>query len=444
MNVGFAFTSHSIEGRDMGLSSAFVLVISTLSAILALAPQAAAQNATFRLAGIELTGAKRYTAADISKIGGVSIGHSISVEDLAAAANRMGASGFFKSLNDRYVTKAGNITVTFELDEADWTIPVVFDNFVWLPDTELIALVRQDVPSFDGTAPMSEGVIGLIAESLAGVVKSRQLPGQVRYTPEGDLKGNLLRHVFAVKEPAPVVCALRVEGTAAIPEAKLLEPVREIVGGEYSRVHVTAVARGTLTNLYQQRGHWRASFTDPVVKMNDGCAGVSVDLTVSEGAPYAFERAEWIGNSAMPSAELDKVLTVNRGDIANIMKLEESLRQLHKAYGKRGYVMQSAKYTPRLDDTSRRAVFDVTIAEGAQFRMGAIEFGGFDVRVAEALQKKWRLEPGDVFDVSAVGQFEIDAIVSFNRANPSTGKHAAMELRADPEKRTVDVKVVLK
>lgn len=71
------------------------------------------------------------------------------------------------------------------------------------------------------------------------------------------------------------MCALRVEGASAIPETRLLDPVRNIVGGDYWRVYLTAVARGTLTNIYRQHGHWRAAFTGPAVKVNDGCSALA-------------------------------------------------------------------------------------------------------------------------------------------------------------------------
>ena len=89
------------------------------------------------------------------------------------------------------------------------------------------------------------------------------------------MDASLLRHVFGVKDPGPKVCALRVEGASAIPETRLLDPVRNIVGGDYWRVYLTAVARGTLTNIYRQHGHWRAAFTGPAVKVNDGCSALA-------------------------------------------------------------------------------------------------------------------------------------------------------------------------
>jgi outer membrane protein assembly factor BamA len=141
--------------------SVFALVGQLVLAAASPIVQAPPASDSFRIDGIEVTGGKRYASAEIAKLSGLAIGQSIRVPELAIAANRLAETGLFKSINYRYVTTAARITVTFEFDEADWIVPVVFDNFVWFPDKELIAGVARAVPSFDGNAPATEGVINL-------------------------------------------------------------------------------------------------------------------------------------------------------------------------------------------------------------------------------------------------------------------------------------------
>ena len=52
-------------------------------------------------------------------------------------------------------SSGSRLDVTFDIEEPPWSMPVVFDNFVWLRDEELLAAVEQDVPTFDGTLPVS-------------------------------------------------------------------------------------------------------------------------------------------------------------------------------------------------------------------------------------------------------------------------------------------------
>src|SRR5688572_14999130 len=163
-------------------------------------PAAAQQQAaSFRLAPLKIEGAKRYTPDDLAKFSGLRVGQSVTLADLQAAADRLAASGFFKHLKYRYVTSQSEITVTFEVEEAASTVPVIFDNFIWFPYDEVMAAVRKDVPAFDGTLSETEGAPGPIIRSLQALLQARGIPGTVTVTPLVDLKTNSLRYLFNVK-----------------------------------------------------------------------------------------------------------------------------------------------------------------------------------------------------------------------------------------------------
>lgn len=170
-------------------------------------PQSA--SAPHQLAGVQVVGARRYAPADIAKLSGLAVGAPVSIADLEPIAERLAATGLFKNLSYRYVTAGRKMTVVFEIEEADWTIPVIFDNFVWFTDEELVTGVRAEVPSFDGTAPPSEGMPDLIVRSLQGLLKARGLPGQAHFSPQADLVSGKMQYLFSVREPAPKLCALR-------------------------------------------------------------------------------------------------------------------------------------------------------------------------------------------------------------------------------------------
>ena len=135
--------------------------------------------------------------------------------DLDAAIQRMAATGLFKKLNYRYATAAGRTTVTFDIEEADWTMPVVFDNFVWFKDEELIATLKQTIPSFDGTAPNTEGIADLISRELQKAIAARKIAGRIDFVPQGTIKG-IDSFAFRVVDPAPKLCSIGFSGRKAI------------------------------------------------------------------------------------------------------------------------------------------------------------------------------------------------------------------------------------
>lgn len=313
-----------------------LLVASALSFTVGSATQNVpiAQSAPLKLAAVEVVGTKRYSSEEVSKIAGLRTGQPITVEALKEAAERVGRSGLFTSINYRYTTAAGQMTVTFEVEEAASSIRVIFDNFVWFSDSEIAAAVRQDVPSFDGTAPHAEGISDLISKSLQKLLQTRSIPGRVDFIPQADLRErssggtDSLRYIFAVRDPAPKVCGVRIIGASAVPEADLVSAVQESVGTDYSRFHFTRVADGTLLDKYRNRGYWGAAFGPPSAAVDaPRCDGVMVTLPVTEGIQYQWNGAAWSGNSSIQPAELSALMDLKPGEVAELSRIDAGLRE---------------------------------------------------------------------------------------------------------------------
>lgn len=415
-----------------------VILSAVLAAVLAVTQAQPASDA--RVASVQVKGTRRYSPADVTRLSGVEIGKPATVADLTAAANRLAATGLFNSVRFSYTTGTRQTTVTFDIEEAEWTIAVIFDNFVWLPEPQLIAAVAEEVPSFDGTAPVNVGAADFITRVLEKILKARHVPGRVDFVTQGDLAGGRPKYLFAVKDPAPTVCALHVDGAAAIPEREQIGQLGAVVGGEYSKFFLSTAARGTLTDMYRRKGFWRAEFEPPVAAL-DVCQGVAVTLTVKEGAVYAWDGAEWSGTSVLGIDALNKAMGMKTGEPADATKIDAGLNEVRAAYGKEGYLAQHATFKPRLDDVSHKAVFAIAVDEGVQFHMGTLEFAGIRESDAATLAKKWRLKPGDVYDESAAKKYELEELLPLRT---SSGARARMEKRLDNDKRLVNLTVVFK
>ena len=64
--------------------------------------------------------------------------------------------------------------------------------------------------------------------------------------------------------------------------------------------------------MYRHVGRLRAKFSEPTAVLetaSPACkGGVSLTIPVKEGAVYSWEKAEWSGNQAVSSTELDEAL----------------------------------------------------------------------------------------------------------------------------------------
>lgn len=400
-------------------------------------------QAPMEVARVELVGAKRLSPADVTKLSGLTIGKPVTINDLNDAAQRLANTGLFEKVTYRYTLAGRRATVIYELRELPWTIPVTFDNFVWFTNDELVEALRRDLPTFAGTLPKSQEMPDLVIRSLQKLLETRKIPGRVEFAPEANLGGTLLQYIFAVKDPAPKLCRVQVTGTSVIPEKDLADAVRTGSGSDYSGFSVGNVVKGTLTEMYRRRGHWRATFGKPVAALEQeaSCAGVAVTLSVTEGAPYAFAGAQWSGNPAVAAERLDAALAMTAGEVADVSKLDAGLRAVRREYGKHGHLAMRSSYEPRLDDESKRVTFDVTIAEGPQFRMGTFEVSGLPQPDVETITKKWRLQPGDPFDEEYARDFAIKEIRELWRSRLGA-KPPQLQSQVDGPKRVVNVRIV--
>ncbi len=401
------------------------------------------QGAT-RVASIQVKGNQRYTAADVSRLSGLEIGKSATAADLTAAANRLAATGLFNLVKYTYTTGPA-MTVTFDIEEAAWTVPVVFDNVIWLSDPELTAAIREQVPSFDGTAPVNQGAADFIGRALQDVLDAKHLPGHVTVSAQaelraGDSQPSAPKYLFVVKDPAPKVCAFHVPAASGIAEKDLLSMLAGAVNGDYSRSFVTAASNGTLLDMYRTKGYWRAAFSAPTLRSGE-CDGVAVALNVTEGPSYSWDRAEWSGNAALAGDVLNKALGMKAGEVADQSRIQSGLRDVHRAYAHSGYITQSAEFTPRLDDPTHHAVFAVAVDEGPQFHMGTIAFPNLRESDAAALAKRWRLKPGDVYDEIYEREFIVQELAPLQGTN---GTHPQLETDYDRAAHVVNLRVVFK
>ena len=408
---------------------------------------------SMRLAKIEVTGLERHRKEQIITESGLQIGQTVDADALDAAASRLIASGLFKNLSYRLSAKGDEAVVTFVVEEAKSSVPVVFDNFVWFSNDELVSAVRQHVPEFNGTAPEAGTTTDKIAKALNELLRERKIAGQVEYTPSADAAGKGAEHVFAVKGGNVRVCALHFPGAAAVTEKTLVENSNGIFNNKYSRKFITAYAESNLIPLYRERGRLRAAFLAPQVKplaASPECAdGVDVTMQIDEGMAYVWEKAEWMGNQSLTMQELDAALGMKRDELANGLRIDKNLDDVRRAYGRKGYLATRLSAAPEFDDANRRVTYRFNVDEGAQYRMGTLFVTGLSERDTNDLKTRWQLLPREVYDVSYINEFLQSGVREFFKSARSDGRTLSFSkvgssTDVDREKLTVDVTINFK
>jgi outer membrane protein assembly factor BamA len=423
-----------------GVMSAFVLHAGA---------QQTAPAAKMRLQKIEVSGLKRMSEADLIERSGLEMGQMVDVAALDAAAERLLGTGLFTRLSYRYRTQGEAATVTFEVEEAkrESNIPVVFDNFVWFSGEELTRAIRNQLPTFDGTAPETDGAVASITRALEQLLRERKIPGQIEYISSASLAGTDAKHIFSVSGVRIPICTVQYPGAAAVTETELISNSKPVLNADYSQEFMQGFAEGTLKPLYRERGHLRVSFKPPratAATETEKCkGGASVAVPVEEGPAYSWERAEWAGHAALSAAELDAAFGMKSGELANGLKIDKSLMAVAKAYGRRGYLFLRLKPDVEFADATRRVTYRISVQEGEQFRMGTLNIKGLPPSDINRLKAMWKLQTGEVYDAQYSEEFMQKALPQILR--PGTRPpQIDFSVKPDRQKLTADVTIDFK
>ena len=373
-----------------------------LALLLTLSFQTAAQQ-NFKIAKIEFEGLNRLSIDEMIATTELKVGQPFELAALDNAAQRLVDSGFFKNVAYRTKPNRDQITITFIVEEAKVaTSRVIFDNFIWFSDSDLLAAIKRDVPSFSGTAPDNGDVVERITKSLQRFLHENQIEATVSYMASQDNPGSTSQeHVFSVTGIPMPICTLHFPGANNISEGKLVESSKSLVGNDYSNKFVSLFAVNTLFPLYRQVGQLKATFAPPQGKPEASAtckAGVDLTIPIDEGLVYNWDKAEWSGITGLTAQELNALLAMPAGQPVNGVKFDKATKEIQKAYGRKGYLMASIRSTPNFDDAAHNVSYKMDVREGPQFRMGNFVTKGFSESVDKRLHERWALKTGDIFD----------------------------------------------
>lgn len=409
----------------------------------------AAGQQQLHLAKLEFVGLRSLKNEQVTATSGLEIGQVVDPATLDVAAQKLVNSGLFKRVSYRVRAIKDQATVIFSVEESVRKMPVTFDNFVWLSETELYSAIRDDIPSFDGTVPASGEGGERIAASLRRLLKEKGISGQVEFKTYGTEAGRQ-EMTFSVKGPSLSICEVSFPGATVIPEDELLKTARPLLQMNYSRKDVALFATQTLLPLYNHMGYLRAHFSIPVATVQDTeqCKnGVAVILTVDEGQPYYWGRAEWTGNKLLTSDQLNAAIGLKAGDLADDRLIAKGLHAASLEYGKKGFMAARWVETTTFDDLNKRVTYHFTVSEGPQFHMGQLTVAGLSEEDANRVRALWQLTPGAVFDQSYLEDFTSNTAREFLSRHPvfsGVPLKVSSDTKVNSANQTVDVTVTFK
>lgn len=393
----------------------------------------------FNLARIVVTGSQRYREDDVVRATGLAVSTQVTADDLQNAANRLGNSGAFASVQFLFKPVVGGkgVEADFQVTDAEKYLPAVFENFVWFSDQELQAAVHQAVPLFKGELPSSGSMSDDVSVALAKFLASKGLPSEISYIMSANFGGPPTAYKFKVAGANLKIRDVVLTNATHLAPEQLAKAVEPLKGTEYLRSDVAVVLEKNLSPIYQQRGYLKFAINDIKPKVDDK-SQVTIETTLSEGEQYRLGGVSWSGNTLISSDELAKRITLKPGSPVDALQLDRDLSQVRKLYGKFGREAVIIKPVPAFVNDTVNYAFQVT--EGDLYHMGKLEIQGVEPEQAHKLEQIWKLAEGAPYDATYVHEFIANTVVKVP-GHKWTWK--MLEQIDDPQK-TVNVRLQIK
>ena len=403
-------------------------------------PLPKSQPGDHKLVSIKVTGSQRYTPDEIIAASGLKIGDAATDDDFKKATEELGKSGMFTNVSYSYAYSPTGTKLDFQVADADKFVPARFENFVWFPDTDLIAQIHEREPLFKGEVPVGGDLADRISDALQSLLLQHSLSAHATYIREGASHEGPIDAINFKAENVNI--RIRHVSFPSAPDDQipdLAEAAQKLEDRDYLRSEVNAYVRSAILPVYLKHGFLKAAFAEPqakVVKEDADEAQVDVDLPSTPGLQYKVSGFTWEGNSAFPADKLQTLIHLQPAQTANAVQLQTDLEAVQKLYGTRGYMTASAKPEPTFDDANRTVAYKLQVHEGDLFHMGDLEINGLDVKTADRLRDAWNLKPTDAYDNSYPKRFIEQA---WKLLPPKTNWTVSLHEGVNEKEKTVDV-----
>lgn len=377
---------------------------------------AAPSPVSYKLIAVKVTGSKRFTQQEVAVASGLPVGTVAHEDDFKKAARQLGDTGAFSEITYTYTYSSAGTNLVFQVADADKFFPAHFTDFVWFTDEDLREKIHERVPLFNGELPATGRLPDQVSDVLQALLVENGTPGHVEYARTNDKTDHLESFDYNVAGVSIRIHHVEFPG-AGPAELPLLQAAAEKLSDrEYSRVYMNSFLEHSLLPIYHEHGYLKASSAPPQPKVVKPAASeatenkqpptyVDVTFAVTPGLQYKLARWDWSGNTEFSTDTLQPLLSIQPGQAANTLQLQQNLQAVQTLYGSHGYILASVKVNAEFDDVTGSVVYHLIVHEDSLYHMGELQFRGLDNNLTARLRSVWKLRPGDVYDATYLKDF---------------------------------------
>lgn len=292
-------------------------------------------------------------------------------------------------------------------------LPYSFSNLVWWDEPELRSILKNRIPGLQDEIAPDFAVESKIREVLLRLLKQKGIDGNVVvsdppfYALTGELDPDAPPIAIEFKLVSPDVWVRKVS-IANAPD-DLAQALANYVGGREGKPYFTGedwIIRSTGKTEAARHGYLDCDIQvghDGVRQEGDHYS-MRLVLNVHAGPQYHISAISADGGPLLTGRDLSNFYQAHPGDIATLDILGRLAGQIRGLYTHNGYSDVNVDVAPVLDHPHAMAAYNLTVTPGPQYRLRRIAVRNLDPAQESEARKLLALNPGEIFDETAVSQ----------------------------------------
>lgn len=348
---------------------------------------------------VNVTGNKRYAAAEIVKEAGLKVGDPVTGAAIERARLKLQSTELFTNVSERFkwtATTPPGYDVTFEITENEQVFPLRFER-LGQSGEQLRPCLQASVPLYSDEIPASEGVLQRYRQAVqACLAQSGPAPKVKTQVSNEDPKE--LAVLFSPDKPPPTVSQVEVSGNESVDTGTLLRAINQVaIGVPLTDVRLKQVLDGSIKQIYASKGFVGVTFPKVEAVPSKTNDGVVLKIQIKEGPVFNFGAIRFHG-TGMDADEVKANIPFHPGQGYNARQVDDFRIWLAHSFRQKGHLDASVTFETSTDDPRRLVNVTYTVTPGPIYSFASLDVRGLDLVSAPVIQEMWGEKPGKPFN----------------------------------------------
>lgn len=352
---------------------------------------------SFVVKDIRVEGIQRTEAGTVFSYLPVKVGDTLDDEKASAAIKALFATGFFKDV--RLEQQGDVLIVVVEERPAISRVDIVGSK----------EFSKEELTSGLKQAGLAEGrifdksVLDRAVQEIKRLYFSKgKYAVQINATVT-PLERNRVTVTFNIQDgDVAKIRQINIVGNQAFKEKELLRLFKLQTPGvfswytkndQYSKQKLAADLE-TLKSYYLNRGYLEFNVDSTQVSITPNKQEIYITVNITEGDKYTVSSVKLAGETVVPAAELEKLITVKPGEDFSREKLTETAKNIGDRLGNDGYAFANVNAVPEVDKEKHQVAFTFYVDSGRRVYVNRINVTGNTRTRDEVVRREFRQMEG--------------------------------------------------